>query len=366
MITAAYQELLNNQDLVKDSNQNKVVQALQALYDELDTSNPGDSTIIDRVAAILSRNSSASNIKGLYIWGGVGRGKTLLMDLFFSNLHTQEKLRLHFHRFMDEAHKMLKNYRNKPDPLKLVAKEFANKAKVLCFDEFFINDIGDAMIISGLLNGLFENNVVLITTSNVEPNLLYKNGLQRDRFLPAIKLLQKHTKVIELDGEIDHRFEFLQTNDVYNFPIDESSQDWLERNFLNLATERNEASWEKIKINDRNIQTIRHTEGIAWFDFKEICDGPRSASDYISLAKLFNTVLISHVPIFEGKDDQARRFINLVDEFYDRNVKLILSAEATPKELYRSTRLNDEFIRTASRLTEMQSHEYLEKQHRPD
>lgn len=366
MITAAYQELLNRQDLVKDSNQKKVVQALQALYDELDTSNPDGSTIIDRVAAILSRNSSTSKIKGLYIWGGVGRGKTLLMDLFFSNLHTQEKLRLHFHRFMDEAHKMLKNYRDRPDPLKLVANEFANKAKILCFDEFFVNDIGDAMIISGLLNGLFKNNVVLITTSNVEPKLLYKNGLQRDRFLPAIKLLQEHTKVIELGGEIDHRFEFLQTNDVYNFPIDESSQGWLEHNFLNLATERNEASWEKIRINNRNIQTIRHTKGIVWFDFEEVCDGPRSASDYICLARQFNTVLISHVPIFEGKDDQARRFINLVDEFYDRNVKLILSAEATPKELYRGTRLNDEFMRTASRLTEMQSHEYLEKQHHPD
>ena len=366
MIEAAYQKLLSNKHLVKDSNQEKIVRALQDLYDELDTNNPEDSTIIDRVAAILSRNTNANNIKGLYIWGGVGRGKTFLMDLFFSNLHTQEKLRLHFHRFMDEVHKLLKNYRDEPDPLKLVAKKFANKAKVLCFDEFFVIDIGDAMIFSGLLKGLFDNNVVLIATSNVKPGSLYKNGLQRERFLPAIKLLQEQTKVIELDGEIDHRFEFLQTNDVYNSPINESSQDWLEHNFLNLASERNEASWEKIQINDRALQTIKHGDGIAWFDFKEICDGPRSASDYICLAKQFHTILISHVPIFETQDDQARRFINLVDEFYDRHVKLILSAEKTPGKLYRGTRLNQEFKRTSSRLTEMQSHEYLEKQHHPN
>ena len=288
------------------------------------------------------------------------------MDLFFSNIQTPEKLRLHFHRFMNESHRMLKNYRDETNPLKLVANEFANKAKILCFDEFFVNDIGDAMIISGLLQGLFDNNVVLISTSNVEPSSLYKDGLQRERFLPAIKLLKEHTNVIELGGEIDHRFEFLQTNDVYNSPIDDASHDWLEHSFLNLATERNEASWEKIQVNGRDIQTIRHTDRIAWFDFKELCDSPRSASDYISLAKLFHTILISHVPIFKNKDDQARRFINLVDEIYDRNVKLILSAEASPNKLYKGKRLSDEFKRTASRLTEMQSHKYLEKQHRPN
>jgi len=222
------------------------------------------------------------------------------------------------------------------------------------------------MILSGLLEGLFENNVVLVATSNVEAGSLYKNGLQRERFLPAIKLLQEHTKVVELCGEVDHRFEFLKTNDVYDSPISESSKDWLKHNFMNLAAERTDDSWDKIQINDRDIQTVRHTDNVAWFDFKEICDGPRSVSDYIYIARMFNTVLISHVPIFENKDDQARRFINLVDEFYDRNVKLILSAEETPQNLYRGTRLIDEFKRTASRLTEMQSHEYLAKQHHPE
>ena len=366
MIESVYQALVDSNELVEDHNQKRVVVALQQLHDQLSENSSDDSNIIDRFTTFLSRNSNTRRIQGLYIWGGVGRGKTFLMDLFFSNLHYQDKLRLHFHRFMEQAHTMLKNYRDQPDPLKLVAKEFSSKAKVLCFDEFFVNDIGDAMILAGLLEGLFENNVVLIATSNVVPNLLYKDGLQRERFIPTIELLQENTNVIHLEGEIDHRFEFLQKNDIYNSPIDVESHDWLEHRFLNLATERSNESWEKLKINDRDIQSIRHAEGIAWFDFKELCDTPRNASDYIAIAKEFNTVLLSHVPIFNGKDDQARRFITLIDELYDRNVKLILSAEATPDKLYTGSRLKAEFERTTSRLTEMQSHEYLEKQHHPD
>jgi len=366
MIESVYQALVDSNELVEDHNQVKVIQALQILHDELSADNSDDSTILDRFSTFLSRNTNSKSIQGLYIWGGVGRGKTYLMDLFFSNLHFQDKLRLHFHRFMDQVHTKLKDYKDQPDPLKLVANEFSSKAKVLCFDEFFVNDIGDAMILAGLLEGLFENNVALIATSNVEPTHLYKNGLQRERFLPTIDLLQKHTKIIHLDGEIDHRFEFLQKNDLYNSPITVDSHDWLEHSFLNLATERSNESWEKLKINGREIQSIRHAEGIAWFDFQELCDTPRSASDYIDIAREFNTVLLSHVPRFKGKDDQARRFITLIDEFYDRNVKLILSAEATADKLYLDTRLKDEFKRTTSRLTEMQSHEYLEKQHQPN
>jgi cell division protein ZapE len=366
MIESVYQALLDSEQLVEDPNQRQVIQALQVLHDELAADHPDESNLINRFTTLLSRKTNTRSIQGLYIWGGVGRGKTFLMDLFFSNFHFQDKLRLHFHRFMDQVHTMLHTYRNEPDPLKLVAKEFSNKAKVLCFDEFFVNDIGDAMILAGLLEGLFENNVALIATSNVEPSLLYKDGLQRERFLPTIKLLQQHTKIIHLDGDVDHRFEFLQSNDLYNSPIDVDSHDWLERSFLKLATERSNESWEKLKVNNRELQSIRHAEGIAWFDFKELCDSPRSASDYIAIAKDFNTVLLSHVPIFNGKDDQARRFITLIDEFYDRNVKLILSAEASPAKLYEGTRLEAEFGRTISRLTEMQSHEYLEKQHQPD
>ncbi len=360
-----YQKLLDERQLVEDAHQASTVRALQSLYDELEAGRSKDLSVIGRLTTIWTRKSKTNNVKGVYIWGGVGRGKTFLMDLFFSNVPVQQKLRLHFHRFMDEAHTTLRRYREVADPLTLVAKEFANKARVLCFDEFTVNDIGDAMIISGLLEGLFKHNVVLIATSNTAPGSLYKNGLQRERFRPAIRLLQRHMNVIELGGERDHRFEFLQTNDVYNTPIDEASHDWLEHSFLNLATQRNEASWEKIRINGRVIQTIRHTDNIAWFDFKEICGAPRGTSDYIGIARQFNTVLISHVPVFKNNDDQARRFINLVDEFYDRNVKLILSAEASPGALYRDSRLSDEFKRAASRLFEMQSHEYLEKQYHP-
>ena len=366
MIESAYQQLLSQNKLVADPNQQKVVQALQGLHDELMHASADDSSILDRITTLISNNKQKQCTKGLYIWGGVGRGKTFLMDLFFNNLHSQKKLRLHFHRFMEQAHTMMKSYRSEQDPLRLVAAEFATKAEVLCFDEFFVNDIGDAMILAGLLQGLFENNIALIATSNVEPSLLYKDGLQRERFLPTIKLLQEHTNIIHLEGEIDHRFEFLQTNDVYKYPIDSSTIYWLKNNYRNLANELVEHSWEKIKINDREIQTVQHTDTVVWFDFKEICDGPRSASDYIAIAKQFNIILISNIPIFKAKDDQARRFINMVDEFYDRNVKLILSAQASPAKLYQGTRLQAEFGRTVSRLTEMQSHEYLEKQHQPN
>ena len=365
MIQSAYQELLETQQIVQDSDQEKTVLALQALHHKLNhhDSKPG---LLKRITNFLPGGQDPADIKGLYIWGGIGRGKTFLMDLFFSNLHIQQKLRLHYHQFMDEAHGLLKHCRDEADPLKRVARKFADKAKVLCLDEFFVHDIGDAMIISGLLQGLFEHKTILVTTSNTRPNLLYANGLQRERFLPAIELLQTHMKVVQLDGETDYRFELMQTEGIYNTPIDDTSQDWLEHHFLSLSAEKNDGSWGKIQVRNRNLQSIRHSASIAWFDFRELCAEPRGTSDYIELAKLFNTILISHVPVFKNNDDQARRFINLVDEFYDRNVKLILSAEAWPDSLYQGSRLSEEFKRTVSRLNEMQSLEYLEKQHHPE
>lgn len=365
MIESAYQELLETRQIVQDSDQKKTVLALQALHHRLDHHN-SKSGLLDRIARFLPGSPGSADIRGLYIWGGIGRGKTFLMDLFFSNLHIQQKLRLHYHQFMDEAHGLLKHCRNEADPLKRVARQFADKARVLCLDEFFVHDIGDAMIISGLLQGLFDHKTILVATSNTRPDLLYANGLQRERFLPAIKLLQTHTRVVQLDGETDYRFELMQTEGIYNTPIDDASQDWLEHHFLDLCAERNDGSWGKIQVRNRNLQSIRHSETIAWFDFRELCAEPRSTSDYIELSRRFNTILISHVPVFRNKDDQARRFINLVDEFYDRNVKLILSAEAWPDSLYQGSRLGEEFKRTVSRLNEMQSLEYLERQHHPE
>lgn len=365
MIELAYKKLLNTKQIVQDPDQKKIVSALQALQHEVHHYNSYP-TLFKRFGTFLFRKSSTADIKGLYIWGGIGRGKTFLMDLFFSNLHIQKKLRLHFHQFMDEVHKILKDHRNKTDPLKLVAGEFSDKAKVLCLDEFLVHDIGDAMIISGLLHELFENGTVLVATSNIIPDQLYKNGLQREKFLPTIDLLQTHTNVIRLGGEIDYRFESLQTEGVYNSPVNENSQEWLEHHFISLSPEKNGGSWGKIQIRGRTLQAIRYSAKIAWFDFKELCAGPRSTTDYIELAQRFNTILISHVPVFKNKDDQAKRFMNLVDEFYDRNVKLILSAEAYPDSLYQGSRLSSEFRRTTSRLTEMQSLEYLEKQYHPN
>ena len=365
MIESDYLKLLDTGQIALDSDQKETLQALQNLQHKLEQHDPNQS-LFSRISTILSGKSDAENIKGLYIWGRVGRGKTFLMDLFFSNLHVKKKLRLHFHQFMNESHELLKKHSNKKNPLKWVAQEISEKAAVLCIDEFFINDIGDAMIISGLLHGLFKNKTVLVTTSNIKPNQLYKNGLQRESFLPAIDLLQTHTDIIQLRGETDYRFESMQIEGMYNTPVDEQSLDWLEHHYLSLSSEKNDGSWGIIQIGSRTLQTIRHSAKIAWFDFNELCAGPRSTSDYTELAKQFNTILISHVPVLKNKDDQARRFINLVDEFYDRNVKLILSAEASPDSLYQGSQLSDEFMRTTSRLTEMQSLEYLEKQHNPN
>lgn len=358
-------KLLDAGQIVLDPYQKETLKALQELRHKLEQYHPNES-IFSRITTILSRKSDTENLKGLYIWGRVGRGKTFLMDLFFSSLHVKKKLRLHFHQFMNESHELMKIHSNKRNPLKWVAQEFSEKATVLCIDEFFVNDIGDAMIISGLLHGLFKNKTVLVTTSNIKPRQLYKNGLQRESFLPAIDLLQTHTDIIQLGGETDYRFESMQIEGVYNTPVDEESLGWLEHHYLSLSSEKNDGSWGTIQIGGRTLQTIRHSAKIAWFDFNELCAGPRSTSDYAELAKRFNTILISHVPVLENKDDQARRFINLVDEFYNRNVKLILSAEASPDSLYRGSRLSDEFMRTTSRLTEMQSLEYLEKQHNPN
>ena len=365
MIESAYRKLLETQQIAQDLDQKKTVLALQALHNQLNHYNLPPK-LLDRITTFLSGKQDVVDLKGLYIWGGIGRGKTFLMDLFFSNLHIHQKLRLHFHQLMDEAHNLLKHCRDEPDPLKRVARKFADKAKVLCVDEFFVHDIGDAMIISGLLEGLFDHKTILVATSNTKPDLLYTDGLQRERFLPTIELLRTHTDVVQLDGETDYRFELMQTEGIYNTPVDETSQDWLEHHFLSLSAEKNDGSWGKIQIRSRSLQSIRHSAKIAWFDFGELCAEPRSTSDYIELAKRFNAILISHVPVFKNKDDQARRFINLVDEFYDRNVKLILSAEAWPDSLYQGSRLNEEFRRTVSRLNEMQSLEYLEKQHHPD
>ena len=357
-IRKAWEKSLQREGHERDPAQQALVDRFEQLQRDLVQVHTGRTRLIDR---ILGRRPPA--VPGLYIWGGVGRGKTYLMDLFFQTLALSAKKRIHFHRMMHDVHNRLATYGDIEDPLDRVAAAIAADTRVLCFDEFFVSDIGDAMILARLLNGLFERRVTLVATSNVEPANLYRDGLQRERFLPAIALLQQHTEVIELDGDTDYRLRILEHAGTYLCPDDDDAR----RKLLRLFTESATAGIEKqrkLLVNGRRIAAHCAAKGIAWFEFDEICDGPRSQADYIELARWYPTIIVSGVPRFgRNDDDKARRFIALVDEFYDRRVKLILSAARVPAELYAGQRLAFEFERTISRLTEMQSSDYLHQPH---
>ena len=304
--------------------------------------------------------------KGLYVWGGVGRGKTYLMDLFFDCLETQRKRRTHFYRFMQEVHQSLAEHQGEADPLRLVAANIAEETEVLCFDEFFIVDIGDAMILAGLLEALFSSGVVLVATSNVEPDSLYENGLQRERFLPAIGLLKNQTAIVEMTAGTDYRLKHLSSSELFHTPIDGSVDQKLMQSFCDLVPDQAQIiENDVLVILDREIRFKACAEDVVWFDFSAICGGPRSAFDYVELAKLFHAVILSSVPqMTDAENDLARRFVSLIDELYDCRVKLIVSAECPVDSLYSGSKLEFEFQRTCSRLVEMQSHEYLSRGHR--
>ena len=303
---------------------------------------------------------------GIYLWGGVGRGKTFLMDLFFASLPGSYKMRVHFHAFMQRVHRRLAALQGLQDPLEEVAAELAAEAGVICFDEFFVADIGDAMLLGGLLDALFRRKVILLATSNIPPSKLYENGLQRERFLPAIALLEENCAVVELQSPVDYRLRSLERATLYHSPVTAETGELLKRNFNELATggARIEAGGS-INIQDREIEVLYLDRDVVWFEFRAICEGPRSAADYVQIAKLFHAVIISNVPLLsDDRLDVVRRFVNLIDAFYDRRVKLILSAEAPAPELYAGPRLAGEFERTCSRLLEMQSRNYLGLEHR--
>lgn len=356
-----YQEAVDRGEYQSDESQEKALGLLQNLHDSLIQRRNKKPGILSR---LLGKSQSRSAVKGLYFWGGVGRGKTFLMDLFYEELPFQEKKRLHFHRFMREVHRQLRDIQGEPNPLKKVARHFAGETQVICFDEFFVSDITDAMLLAGLLDEMFRLGVTLIATSNVEPDHLYENGLQRRKFLPAIELLKTHTLVFNMDGEVDYRLRALESAEIYHFPLDAAADAGLINAFASICPDEGRLG-VVLPIEGRDILTRRCGDGVAWFDFEAVCDGPRSQNDYIELAQLFQTVLVGKVPRFDEKlEDQARRFISLVDEFYDRNVKLIISAEAAILDLYHGTRLAFEFQRTTSRLQEMQSKEYLAREHK--
>lgn len=355
-----YQLGVDAGDILFDQAQYQAVEHLQGLFEDLVETHRPPGPLARLFGRIQHRP-----VKGLYFWGSVGRGKTYLMDAFFEALPFEEKTRLHFHRFMRHVHQELRALQGETDPLDRIAADFAARSRVLCFDEFFVSDITDAMILAGLLEGLFSRGVVLVATSNVAPDRLYENGLQRRKFLPAIELLKTNTRVVNLDGDTDYRLRALESAEIYHFPLDCQANESLERSFHALSPDRGQPDIS-LEIEGRPVMTRLCGDGVAWFEFAELCDGPRSQNDYIELARIFQTVLISNVPVFDvRKEDQARRFISLVDEFYDHNVKLILSAEAALWDLYQGESLKFEFQRTESRLQEMQSHDYLAREHRP-
>ncbi len=363
-----YQRDLDQNGFQKDSAQEAAIHHLQALYETIIKieSRPKKGRLSSTFSALF-KSPAGPMTKGLYFWGGVGRGKTYLMDTFYEALPFEAKMRTHFHRFMRRVHKELKTLEMQSDPLLVVADRLAGEAKVLCFDEFFVSDITDAMILSKLLDALFARGVVLVTTSNIEPSGLYKDGLQRARFMPAIALLNQHTTVVNVDGGIDYRLRTLEQARLYHTPMNEDAHAAMSEFFLDLVPDH-EAICEdvEIEVEGRPILAVKEAEDIVWFDFKSLCDGPRSQIDYIELAREYHAVIVENVPIFnESNGDQARRFIYLVDEFYDRDVKLILSAEKPVHELYSSGRLSFEFERTVSRVQEMQSKDYLARPHKP-
>jgi len=320
---------------------------------------------LPRLLRAFRRGRPDAPVRGLYLWGGVGRGKTWLMDLFFESLPFAERRRQHFHRFMHDVHAQLAALNQERDPLEQVAETIARDTRVLCFDELQVTDIADAMILANLFDALFRRAVTLVATSNTAPRELYRDGLQRARFLPAIALLERHLEVWRVAGATDYRLRELTQAGVYLPAGAADTSSRLEQLFTRLADHAAHAGGT-IDIEGRPIAVLRAGCGVLWCDFAALCAGPRGADDYIEIAREYHSVIVSGVPVLDAaRDDEARRFIALVDEFYDRNVRLVVSAAASPPELYRGERLSAPFERTVSRLIEMQSAEYLAREHRP-
>ena len=353
-----HHQLLESGTLQADASQAAAVQMLDQLYERLDTA------AASGWRRWFGLGSAQPVPSGLYFWGGVGRGKTLLMDLFHQSLaDSVSSRRVHFHQFMNEVHAALGEHRNRQQPLEIVARDIASRYRVLCLDEFVIIDIGDAMIMAGLLQTLFAEGVVLVTTSNARPDELYRDGLQRARFVPAIRLLEQHCEVFNLDGGEDYRLLFLRQTDLYSVPHDAEVEARL-RQHLEQHASGSPISDDGLVLNGRRLATRFCAGDTVWFDFKALCDGPRSQNDYLELARLFNTLIVTDIcQMHTADDDIARRFVLLIDVLYDHGVKLICSAEVPPDQLYTGKRLAFEFERTLSRLLEMQSADYLAQAH---
>lgn len=360
-----YAEELAARGFCRDSRQDHAVALLERLGETLQQQRPPPRRPWGRWRDRLVGTRSVEPPRGVYLWGGVGRGKTFLMDLFLDWLPFDDKLRRHFHRFMYDVHRRLEALGERRDPLERVGDEIAARTRVLCFDEFFVSDIADAMILGNLLDALFRRGVALVATSNVAPRELYRDGLQRQRFLPAIDLLEQHTQVVDIGHGTDYRLRVLESAEIWHAPADDAAERNLEHYFAGIAPGHSDARC-RIEVANRVIEARRCAKGVAWFDFEVLCTSPRAPVDYLEIARCHHTVLLSAVPRLDAvRDDDARRFIALVDVFYDHRVKLIVSAAAAPEEIYAGKRLAFEFRRTRSRLREMRQHEYLAQAHLP-
>ena len=361
-----YNKQLQQKSYQHDPEQLKAVEHLSQLQLKLNHHLQQKQTFSHKIKSFLKRPTES--LQGCYIWGDVGRGKTWLMDMFFDSFDAhspigKRKIRLHFHHFMQAIHDQLSLIGDQKQPLKFIARSFAKRYQLLCLDEFHVSDITDAMLLYGLLENLLKEDVVLVITSNRIPDNLYKNGLQRERFLPAIELLKQHCHVIQLNGEVDHRLRLLEKADTWH-ALTESSDQVLELRFLELITHPAQRNY-KIHINYRIIESVLYTDEVVWLDFHVLCGNKRGSADYIEIARQFHTVFVSNIPkMNDNQNDKAKRFINMIDEFYDRNVNLLCSAECRPEDLYTGKQFVFEFKRTVSRLQEMRSHEYMQRPHK--
>jgi len=384
-----YQEGVDHRRWVADPAQQEALAELDRLHLALTRPAPR----LGRLRRLIGQTEQPA--LGLYLWGGVGRGKTFLIDLFYEhlplpvhrpyphprgNIPTLElsansrklpcqggKYRTHFHRFMQGIHALLRQYSGKRDPLAEIVSNWRGYLRVLVLDEFFVNDIGDAMLLARLLERMFAEGIVLVTTSNAIPSNLYKNGLQRVRFLPAIAAIEQHCHILELISDTDYRLRTLTRSPVWRAPLDTDSHPWLSSRWEDLGGPEvtDDAPPHHLVIDNRQLPVRARGGGMLWCDFTVLCEGPRAASDYIHIATEFHTVLLAGVPLFDGQnDDAAQRFITLIDELYDRHVNLICTAAAAPTLLYSGQRLAFAFERTCSRLIEMHSAEYLACAHR--
>lgn len=365
-----YQLALNEGTHQPDDVQREAVNRLDTIYQEL-TAKPAEGEQSSGLKAALGRllgkkePQTHAPVRGLYMWGGVGRGKTWLMDLFYLSLPGTRKQRLHFHRFMLRVHEELTALQGKSDPLEIVADRFKAETDVLCFDEFFVSDITDAMLLGGLMKALFARGITLVATSNIPPDELYRNGLQRARFLPAIDAIKQHCDIMNVDAGVDYRLRTLTQAHLWLSPLNDETTQQMDKLWLALAGAKR-AHAPELEINHRPLQTLCVENQTLAVSFATLCVDARSQHDYIALSRLFHTVMLLNVPVMTPlMESEARRFIALVDEFYERHVKLVVSAEVPLYEVYKGERLKFEFQRCLSRLQEMQSEEYLKLQHMP-